>query len=152
MNRRVACDRCHALKERCVFRSNSPTACSRCARLNTQCTTLRQKNSVGRPRRTETVSTEPQIGAEFVWLSCPLKEHEKDSRETWRQQRIKQTSTQEQQPPPTCTAVMMRKPTSPLLLAAGSTPLTQREILLLHDYLTNRRLVVRFLRMCLLNL
>ncbi|KAK3306150.1 uncharacterized protein B0T15DRAFT_219141 [Chaetomium strumarium] len=125
----LACDRCHALKERCTFRSKRvPAACSRCERLGTQCTTSRQKTKGGRPRKTETASSEPRAGTEFVWFGCPPPDSSSSD--------------------DAVLALLPPTPTSnPLLpvFPGGSTRLTRRECLLLQAYLTNRRLIARFL-------
>ncbi|KIW84296.1 hypothetical protein Z517_03546 [Fonsecaea pedrosoi CBS 271.37] len=44
-----ACDRCHRIKERCLFSSQQSQVCDRCARLNHDCKTERQALRPGRP-------------------------------------------------------------------------------------------------------
>ena len=66
--RRLACDRCHSLKEKCIFNEDVHQAsCLRCSRLNKPCATSRTRHGGGRPRKAVTTPTQPQAGAEFVW-------------------------------------------------------------------------------------
>lgn len=163
---RLACDRCHALKERCMFRSNTPaSACSRCSRLATQCTTSRRKNEVGRPRKPETASTEPQAGAEFVWFGCSLPDREQHTKtrqtasrpsptsqpspvQISEDQRKQSTHSHGGSPQPISPPLIPKTPSHPLLLAvasasavgAGEPALTAHEIALLHNYVRMRSL------------
>lgn len=62
-----ACDRCHALKMKCVYQDiHSRLACSRCWRMAQPCTSTRKTLAVGRPRK-KTTSTQPKPNTEFVW-------------------------------------------------------------------------------------
>lgn len=162
---RLACDRCHALKERCMFRSNTPaSACSRCSRLATQCTTSRRKNEVGRPRKPETASTEPQAGAEFVWFGCSLPDREQHTKTSQIASRPSPTSQPSPvqafkgkrkesahhrggYPQPVSPPLISKAPSHPLLLAvasasagrAGEPALTAHEIALLHNYVRTQQ-------------
>ena len=67
-SRRLACDRCHSLKEKCTFDNDlHRLSCSRCSRLAKPCITSRQKHGGGRPRKLINTPTRPQAGVEFVW-------------------------------------------------------------------------------------
>ncbi|KAK3900794.1 hypothetical protein C8A05DRAFT_16939 [Staphylotrichum tortipilum] len=164
---RLACDRCHVLKEKCISSSNTAASpCARCSRLGAQCATSRRKNEVGRPRKPETASTRPQAGTEFVWLPCGLQSQGRNlapaltPRPTSKSRpRIKpKTKPKElrgtkpsalQAMPETTPSLFLQRPSHPVLLFAAGSPenlaLTPYESLLLHDYLTNRRMLARFL-------
>jgi hypothetical protein len=162
--RRLACDRCHALKEKCISPSNTAaSACERCSRLGTQCVTSRRTNEVGRPRKPETASTRPQAGAEFVWLPCgqPSRSRNIEPAPTPRPTPKPRPTTKPKKlvsnrpPSPqsragtTTLSLFLYRPSHPILLfAANSTtelPLTAYDTLLLQDYLTNRQMLARFL-------
>lgn len=87
-----ACDRCHALKMKCVYQDiHSRLACSHCWRMAHPCTTTRKSLTVGRPRKM-TTTTQPQPSTEFVWAysqqrattttSVPTGAHSKSLRPT----------------------------------------------------------------------
>jgi hypothetical protein len=69
---RTACDRCHGMKEKCVYSlitfDQSP-ACSRCAKLARPCITSRRKRTIGRPRKADTTLVLPRACREFVWCT-----------------------------------------------------------------------------------
>jgi len=147
-----------------MFRSNSPaSACSRCSRLETQCTTSRQKNEVGRPRKPETASTEPQAGAEFVWFGRPLPDREQHTKTSQTRTRSSPTSQSNRTSVPKSKrkksshprggssqaispTTISKSPSHPLLLAvasvsasavtAGEPALTAHETALLHNYVS----------------
>ncbi|KAK4448862.1 hypothetical protein QBC34DRAFT_100438 [Podospora aff. communis PSN243] len=63
--RTTACDRCHSMKEKCVYDSN--LTCTRCAKAARPCTNSRRKRPTGRRRKTDSTPMLPQPGQEFVW-------------------------------------------------------------------------------------
>jgi hypothetical protein len=66
--RRLACDTCHSLKEKCDFDHEvDPPSCGRCFRLGKTCVTSRAWQAGGRPRKPLKTPTRPQPGIEFVW-------------------------------------------------------------------------------------
>ncbi|KAK0622778.1 hypothetical protein B0T14DRAFT_152994 [Immersiella caudata] len=75
----TACDRCHSMKERCVYDLTSNThshpSCSRCTKLARPCTTSRQRPPVGRRRKPEAATIRPQPGQEFVWRTSSPPRH-----------------------------------------------------------------------------
>jgi len=70
---RTACDRCHSMKEKCVYGlitiDNQNPACSRCAKLARLCITSRIKRTIGRPRKADTTLVLPRAYHEFVWCT-----------------------------------------------------------------------------------
>ena len=71
--RRLACDRCHHLKEKCTFDDGIHRfSCTRCSRLLKPCVTSRRRHGGGRPRKPVETPTQPQAGVEFVWYDGRL--------------------------------------------------------------------------------
>jgi len=70
---RTACDRCHSMKEKCVYElialDHQKPVCSRCAKLARPCITSRKKQTTGRRRKTDATSVLPRACQEFVWCT-----------------------------------------------------------------------------------
>jgi hypothetical protein len=69
VSRPLACDSCHAYKEKCIYEvPGLSEACRRCIMFKRQCITTRTRMMRGRRRRPETMQTQPQPGVQFVWF------------------------------------------------------------------------------------